>query len=102
MHPDRGYDRYGKHDAWNTPCNGFWQNDFDFTADPARHRAQHHRDKVNTWYTGMVIWNFATELWERVKITDRHEPSMARYRTMSYPLDWEEDEETEWRQHAKA
>lgn len=58
---------------------------------------RHHRDRINTWYTGLVIWNHATELFDRVKIVERHEPYMARYRTMSYPIIESEDEETEWR-----
>lgn len=64
--------------------------------DPGDYQGHHRRDSVTNWYTGMVIWNFATELWDRVKIVDRHQPSMSRYRTMSYPID--EDDETEWRQ----
>lgn len=63
---------------------------------PEGYVGRHCRDRVDTWYTGLVIWNFATELWDRVKIVDHHEPSMARYRTMSYPID--EDDETVWRQ----
>lgn len=64
---------------------------------PEGYVGRHHRDHVNTWYTGLVIWNRATELWDRVLIVGRYEPFMARYRTMSYPID--EDDETEWRQH---
>jgi hypothetical protein len=89
-------DAYGRHEPWHTLCNGFWQSDFDFSADPLEYEGHHRRDKIDRWYTGLVIWNFATQLWDRVKIVERHEASMARYRTMSYPID--EDDETEWRQ----
>ena len=41
MHINRTCDHYGKHDAWTTPCNGFWQEHFDFDADPLVHVGRH-------------------------------------------------------------
>lgn len=76
--------RYGRHVHRPTRVSGQF--------GPGAHR----RDKVSAWYTGLVIWNFTTELFDRVKIVDRHGPSMARYRTMSYPVIEDEDEETAW------
>lgn len=85
------YGDHAKRDTYGFETHGRIEPDYE---------GRHRRDKIHTWYTGLVIWNFATKLWDRVKIVDRHEPSMARYRTMSYPID--EDDETEWRQRAKA
>lgn len=49
----------------------------------------HHRPtRVQYWRTGMVIWNWSTNAWDRVKI----QPDGS---AMSYPID--EDDETEWR-----
>ena len=81
------YGEHAKRNAWGFLSPGRYEPQY--TGRP-------RRDAIDTWYTGLVIWNFATKLWDRVKIVDRHEPSMGRYRTMSYPID--EDDETEWRQ----
>ena len=85
-----------KHTKYFRAFNGVEAFDEMKIRDPGVYAGRHRRDKVITWYTGLVIWNFATQLWDRVLIVDRHEPFMARYRTMSYPID--EDDETEWRQ----
>ena len=55
MHLNRGTDappnNYGKHDAWNTPCNGFWQESFDFDADPLEYTGRHR-----SLQTSELVW----------------------------------------------
>lgn len=76
-------------DWWNNPAPGDYAKAEAFIDGPAN---KHHRPpRIADWFEGMVLWNFSTQLFDRVKIKDS-----GRYRVMSYPIDVAEDEETAW------
>lgn len=58
---------------------------------------RHRRGKIRNWTEGMVIYNFSTELFDRVTLKINH--SHQRATVMSWPLDPAEDEETVWRSY---
>jgi hypothetical protein len=68
-----------------------------FVMKDADRRGRHYRPKISDWYTGLVIWNQAIELWDRVKIRMNNDGFDVARQVMSYPID--EDDETEWRSH---
>lgn len=85
-----------KHVKYFRAFNGKEAFDEELTRNARDYVGRHRRPpSCLHWDEGMVIWNFATELFDRVTLKSNH--PLQRGTVMSWSVEEAEDEETEWR-----